>query len=145
MQGMLDRDDDLPDCGVLVTRPAPTPPRCSGARRISRAWDTDAVFDLGAWVIALLAESGRKKLTTLVFGAEQERALRSVAKAAIELTAREHPPSGRSQSQHQLTQLGCRGPAAAASGLGPASGHQIPMPAQHRGGSDDSMQSAGLG
>lgn len=42
-----------------------------------RACDTDAVFDFGTWVVTLLAESGRKKLTAQIFGTEQERALRA--------------------------------------------------------------------
>ena len=41
--------------------------------------------DLGAWLIALLADAGRKKLTTLVLGTDQERALRSAATAAVRL------------------------------------------------------------
>ena len=32
--------------------------------------------DLGAWLVGLLADAGRKKLTTLILGTEQERALR---------------------------------------------------------------------
>ena len=43
--------------------------------------------DLAAWLIGLLADTGRKKLTTLVLGTEQERALRSAATAAVRLTA----------------------------------------------------------
>jgi hypothetical protein len=53
----------------------------------------------------------------------------------------------RGQSQYQLAQFGCRATAAgaAASRLAPASPHQVPVPAQHRGGGDDPMHSAGLG
>ena len=29
--------------------------------------------DLGAWLVGMLADSGRKRLTTLVLGSEQER------------------------------------------------------------------------
>jgi Integrase core domain len=50
----------------------------------------DMVFaadDRGAWLAGLLADAGRKKLTTLVLGSEQERALRQAATAAIQLTA----------------------------------------------------------
>jgi hypothetical protein len=43
-------------------------------------WETGGVVsvadDLGAWLVGLLAEAGRKKLTTLVLGSDQERALR---------------------------------------------------------------------
>lgn len=45
--------------------------------------------DLGAWLIAVLADVGRKKVTDLVFGTEQERALRQVAAAAITIAAEE--------------------------------------------------------
>ncbi len=55
---------------------------------------------MGAWVIALLVESGRKKLTALVFGTEQQRALRT---AAIELTARDvHPADDEMAGQLAL-------------------------------------------
>jgi hypothetical protein len=64
------------------------------------------VFDLGAWVIALLAESGRKTLTTLAFGTEQERALRSVATAAIELTAREIHPADQERAEQLALVIG---------------------------------------
>ena len=43
--------------------------------------------DLGAWLIGLLADAGRRKLTDLVLGSDQERALRSAAVAAVQLTA----------------------------------------------------------
>jgi hypothetical protein len=59
------------------------------------------------------------------------------------------PPGGvlRGQPQDQPAQFGCRAAAAgsAASGLGPASFHQVPVPPQDRGGGDDPMQSASLG
>ena len=35
--------------------------------------------DLGAWLVGLLADAGRKKLITVVLGSEQERALRQAA------------------------------------------------------------------
>jgi Tetratricopeptide repeat len=50
--------------------------------------------DLVAWLVGLLADAGRKKLTTLVLGSDQERALRQAAAAAIESTARALDPSG---------------------------------------------------
>jgi hypothetical protein len=40
-----------------------------------------------AWVIAVLADAGRKKLTALVLGTEQERALDQAAAAAVQATA----------------------------------------------------------
>jgi hypothetical protein len=45
--------------------------------------------DLGAWLTGLLADAGRRKLTTLVLGTDQERALQSAATAAVRLTAEE--------------------------------------------------------
>jgi NB-ARC domain/Tetratricopeptide repeat len=45
--------------------------------------------DLGAWLVALLADAGRKKLTALVLGDEQERALRQSANVALRRTATE--------------------------------------------------------
>jgi hypothetical protein len=40
--------------------------------------------DLGAWLVGLLADAGRKKLTALVLGGDQERALRKAAVAAVQ-------------------------------------------------------------
>lgn len=45
--------------------------------------------DFGAWLIGLLADASRKKLTTLVLGSDQQRALRSAATEAIRHTASE--------------------------------------------------------
>jgi hypothetical protein len=50
--------------------------------------------DLGAWLVGLLADAGRKRLTTMVLGSEQERALRQAATAAIQLTADELASAG---------------------------------------------------
>lgn len=54
--------------------------------------------DLGAWLIGLLADASRKKLTELVLGTEQERALRSAATVAIQLTAHELRPGDVEQA-----------------------------------------------
>jgi tetratricopeptide (TPR) repeat protein len=43
--------------------------------------------DLGAWLIGLLADAGRKRLTTWALGTAQERALRQAAATAVQLTA----------------------------------------------------------
>ena len=45
--------------------------------------------DLGAWLVGLLADTGRKKLTTLVLGSDQKRALRKAAADAVQDTAGE--------------------------------------------------------
>jgi tetratricopeptide (TPR) repeat protein len=56
--------------------------------------------DLASWLIGLLANAGRKKLTTLVLGADQERALRSAAAAAVRLTAEELLTGDDEQAEH---------------------------------------------
>ena len=60
--------------------------RCVLAETASVAFVAD---DLGAWLIGLLAEAGRKKLTALVLGSDQERALRKAATEAVQDTAAE--------------------------------------------------------
>ena len=49
---------------------------------------------LGGWLVGQLADAGRKKLTELVLGSEQERALRRAADAAVRATAEEMSPAG---------------------------------------------------
>ena len=61
------------------------------------------VGDLGAWLVGLLADAGRKKLTTLVLGSDQERALRQAATAAIQATAAQFASSGDSQAEQVAT------------------------------------------
>ena len=39
--------------------------------------------DLGAWLIAVLADAGRKKLTAFILGTDQERALREASAVAV--------------------------------------------------------------
>jgi hypothetical protein len=78
--------------------------------------------DLGAWPVGLLADAGRRKLTTLVLGSEQERALRQAAIAAIELAAAQLAPSGDEQAE-QLAMVVSevfRGPVSAAALAGQA-------------------------
>ena len=69
---------------------------------MSRTRETAGVVfvadDLGAWLVGLLADAGRKKLTTVVLGSEQERALRQAATAAIQLTADELASAGGGQA-----------------------------------------------
>jgi hypothetical protein len=50
--------------------------------------------DLAAWLVALLADAGRKKLTAIFLGGEQERALAKAADAAIRAAAAELRPGG---------------------------------------------------
>jgi hypothetical protein len=55
--------------------------------------------DLGAWLVGLLADAGRKKLTALVLGSDQERALRKAATAAVQETAAQMSPSAEQAGQ----------------------------------------------
>ena len=54
---------------------------------------------LGAWLVGQLADAGRKKLTTLVLGTDQQRALRLAAEAAVQRTAGQLAPSGGEQAE----------------------------------------------
>ena len=56
--------------------------------------------DLAAWLIGLLADTARKKLTTLALGTDQDRALRAAATAAVQLTAEELRPDDDAQAEH---------------------------------------------
>lgn len=58
------------------------------------------VDDLGAWLVSLLADAGRKKLTTWIFGDEQERALRQAGTAAIQAAAKELRPQDDEGAEH---------------------------------------------
>jgi tetratricopeptide (TPR) repeat protein len=55
--------------------------------------------DLVAWLVGLLADAGRKRLTALVLGSDQERALRQAAAAAVQATAAEMSPPGEQAVQ----------------------------------------------
>ncbi len=56
------------------------------------------VDDLAAWLVGLLADAGRKKLTEFMFGDEQERALRPTASAAVQQTLHDLSPAGDEQA-----------------------------------------------
>jgi hypothetical protein len=60
--------------------------------------------DLGAWLISVLADAGRKKLTTFILGTDQERALRQAAAAAISRVAEEVHPQGGARAS-ELTRI----------------------------------------
>ena len=62
--------------------------------------------DLAAWLVGLLADAGRKKLTALVLGSEQERALGRAATAAIQRTAAQLAPSSDVQAEQLATVVG---------------------------------------
>jgi hypothetical protein len=63
-----------------------------------------AADDLAAWLVGLLADAGRKKLTSLILGDDQERALRSAATAAVKRTSDELRP-GDEQRAEQLAMV----------------------------------------
>ena len=61
---------------------------------------------LGGWLVGQLADAGRKKLTELILGSEQERALRRAADAAVWATAEEVSSSGGEQAARDGDQRG---------------------------------------
>ena len=54
--------------------------------------------DLGPWLVGVLADAGRRKLTRLVLGTEQERALRLAVTVAVQRTAGELRPGDEEQA-----------------------------------------------
>ena len=56
--------------------------------------------DLAAWLAGLLADAGRRKVAALVFGTDQQRALRQAVTDAIQLTARELCPEDDQRAKH---------------------------------------------
>lgn len=84
--------------------------RVRGGRRAGQCWIghraermIGMVFvadDLAAWLIAALADTGRKRLTKLVLGTDQERALRPAAAAAVQRTAQDLYPDSEGQAEH---------------------------------------------
>ncbi len=64
------------------------------------------VDDLGAWLVTLLADAGRRRLTTWLVGTDEERALRLVAAAAIRLTASELCPESAEQAEEMAMIVG---------------------------------------
>jgi hypothetical protein len=55
--------------------------------------------DLGAWLVGLLADAILRKLTVLVLGSDQERALRKAADTAVRETAAEMSRSAEQARQ----------------------------------------------
>ena len=76
----------------------------------------------GAWLVEQLADAGRKKLTELILGSEQERVLRRAADAAVWATAEEMSPSGAEQAGQVAMVISevFRGPVSGAPPGGPA-------------------------
>src|ERR1035438_5736130 len=77
---------------------------CGSVPERFTGWETAGVpfvaDDLGAWLVGVLADAGRRKLTGLVLGSDQERALRSAATAAVQRTAGELRPGDEEQAEH---------------------------------------------
>lgn len=63
--------------------------------------------DLAAWLIGLLADAGRNRLTMLVLGSDQERALRSAATAAVRRTAKELCPLDDAEAEQLASVISC--------------------------------------
>jgi len=76
-----------------VCRPTRYPSPCSDSAVMTRGcWETGSVWvadDFAAWLVQVLADAGRRKLTDLVLGDEFGRALGKAATAAILATARD--------------------------------------------------------
>ena len=66
--------------------------------------DVFVVDDLVGWLIGRLAEAGYQKLTTLVRGSPQERALKQAVKSAVQATADEISPTDKERAG-QLAEL----------------------------------------
>jgi hypothetical protein len=71
--------------------------------KLHGCWQTAGVVfvadALGGWLVGQLADAGRKKLTKLVLGSDQQRALRQAADAAVLATAEEMSPPGGEQAE----------------------------------------------
>jgi hypothetical protein len=70
--------------------------------KVHGGWQTAGVVfvadALGTWLVEQLADAGRKKLTELILGSEQERALRRAADVAVWATAEEMSPADAEQA-----------------------------------------------
>jgi tetratricopeptide (TPR) repeat protein len=62
--------------------------------------------DLAAWLIFISAEGGRKKLTSLILGDDQERALRPAATEAVQLTSAELCPGDAQRAEELAIMVG---------------------------------------
>ena len=61
---------------------------------------------LGAWLVEQLADPGRKKLTEVILGSEQERALRGAVGVAVWATAEELGPTDRERAEQIAVAIG---------------------------------------
>jgi hypothetical protein len=62
--------------------------------------------DFGAWLVALLADAGRRRVTAWFVGSDEERALQSAVAAAIRLTAFEFCPDSSQRSEELAMVIG---------------------------------------
>ena len=72
---------------------------------ITGGWETVGVLFVDpvvSWLVFILAEGGRKKLTSLILGNDPERALRPAARAAVQATAAELCPNDPKQAAEEL-------------------------------------------
>jgi hypothetical protein len=74
------------------------------------SWETAGVVFVvdafGVWLVEQLADAGRKRLTELILGDEQERALRRAAATAIRATAAEISPSDAGRAEQAVGVIG---------------------------------------
>jgi len=61
---------------------------------------------LATWLVEQIADASRKKLTTLLLGTDQQRALRQAAVAAVEHTGEQLAPSGGKQAEQLAMVVG---------------------------------------
>jgi hypothetical protein len=71
-------------------------------------WDTGGVFvvdDLVGWLVGRLADAGYQKLTTLLRGSDQARALNQAVTAAVQATVGEIGPAGGEEADRVAEQI----------------------------------------
>lgn len=96
----------MPICRHGITAPCLLVTACTAlvVTSIAQVWENGNVTfvadDLAAWLVGLVADAGRKKLTALLLGDQQERELSRAATAAVLATALELGPSGVDATEH---------------------------------------------
>ena len=77
--------------------------RCGGWCQSPGGWETARVVlvvdDLVDWLVGKLADAGYQRVSTRLFGSEQDRALKQAVMAAVQSTAAEASPSGQQAGQ----------------------------------------------
>jgi hypothetical protein len=93
---------------VALAAVADLVPAC-GLAKCRDQVDAGLVFiadDLGAWLVAALAEAGRNRLVTWARGSDQERALRQAADAAVQACAVAAIPAGSDGAEQLALVIG---------------------------------------